>query len=82
MKPATPPSYTSIFGPISQSSSAVNPHRALLLITGASSGSLVVTLQDGTTPTIGTIPANTVFILPLTVKCITTLTNVTAYGLL
>lgn len=81
MKIVTPASYIKIFG-ITPSASTVSPHRGLLVTTGASNGSMSVTLQDGTVVTNITIPANTVFILPLTVKSLTATTGLTAYGLL
>ena len=83
MKPVTPASYVKIFTITPNNSALVPSHRGLLLVTTGSVGSLVVTLQDGSTQTVSNIAANTVFILPLIVKHVTTATtNVTVYGLL
>lgn len=81
MKIVTPPSYVKIFS-MTASGSAVQPtHRGLLLVSSGSAGSIAVTLQDGSTQTISNIPANTIFILPLVIKYLTSATNVTVYGL-
>jgi len=83
MKPVTPASYGKVFTITASNSVVVSPHRGLLLVTTGSVGSLVVTLQDGSSQTVSNIPANTIFILPLIVKYVNTSTsNVTAYGLL
>jgi len=83
MKPVTPASYVKIFEIIKSDSIVVSPHRGLLLVTSGSTGSLAVTLQDGSTQTVTNIAANTVFILPLIVKFVNASTaNVTVYGLL
>ena len=83
MKPVTPASYIKIFTITPNDSTLVSPHRGLLLVTTGSAGSLTVKLQDGSTQQVTNIAANTVFILPLIVKNVTTATNnVTVYGLL
>jgi len=83
MKPVTPASYVKIFSITKSDSIVVSPHRGLLLVTSGSTGSLTVTLQDGSSQQVSNIAANTVFILPLIVKFVNASTaNVTVYGLL
>ena len=83
MKIVTPASYTKIFN-ITANTNGVSAHRGLLIVNTSTTtaGSVAMTFQDGSSQTVANIPPNTIFILPVVVKNIGTLTNTTIYGLL